>query len=369
MPWSTYKEGPFLQFIAGKELITSPYRAWDEASFSSVQKRKRPAVLSAPSSMTFHSRSSLRNDRGMFAAGTLGSRPINLVGSVSASSSRYSKAEKSATDQAASKLRLRLKDQTWNAATTFGELGETLSFFVGAAKDLRQTYRLAAKGDLLGLSEFYRSYDMHGRRRKPPYKRVADRWLQWRYAVRPLAADLQDVLTEFYRSGATPRVSRSVGRGVEVTNNPNSSSWQTSWGVATLGGTATVTCRYVCTYTLKPALTSWKRLGLLNVPALLWELTPGSFLMDVVLPVGTWLNGLDADVGIEQVSTTKSVKFEIQEELYINGGRSTSTLREYYRLPTEIPSQPLPAWRVSDHDLKNRVADVLALLTQTVKRR
>lgn len=366
MPWFTFKEGPFLQFSAGDLVITSPYREWDESSYSSVQKRARPSNLAAASSMTNYSRETVSNRRGMFAAGTLGARPINLVGSVNASPASYSKTALAARDEAASKLRLHLKDQVWNAATTFGEFGQTLKFFHDATKDLLATYRLARKGDLLGLSEYYRSYDMHGRRRKPVYKRVADRWLQWRYAVRPLLSDLDAVLIEFYRSGAHPRVSRTTGKGAQV--QQDSSSWQTSWGMATRGRLGKVECRYTVTYTLNPSVHSWKRLGLTNAVALAWELTPGSFLLDWILPVGQWLNGLDADVGITSESVTFATKYDIHEEIFINGGRSTSDCRSYVRSLTGIPSQPAPVWRVADYDLKSRMADVLALIVQQVPR-
>jgi len=369
MPWSSSKTGPYLTFWVKTDsfgngyFVTSPYREWSEDSYSSVQKRKRPAVLSAPSSQTNYNRSYVRINRGMFYAGSLGGRPIPLVADPSAMSLNFASTEQSARDIAASKLRMHLKDQVWNAATTFGELHKTLEFFVDTAKDLLATYRLARKGDLLGLSEFYRQYDMYGRRRKPPYKRVANRWLQWRYAVRPLAYDLEDILTEFYLSGARPVVSRTVGKGKDTYTK--STTWATGYtGLATRGERAIVEAKYVCTYTLEPSLTSWKRLGLLNVPALLWELTPGSFLFDWVLPIGTWLNGLDADVGVNAVSTTLAVKYDLFDSIYVNGGQSTSTGKVYSRAIGGIPSQPAPVWRTADYDLKNRMVDVLALLTQ-----
>lgn len=293
-------------------------------------------------------------------------QPMQRLSSVTAGNDpRVVACESDAKRSAAAKLRDRLKNQEWNAATSFGELNKTLEFIADAARDLLHAYRLARRGDILGLADFYQRYDYRGRRRRPPYVRVSNRWLQYRYAVRPLVFDLQDMYNEFLHSDMSPAVRRVTGTGKSQ-----------DLGIIDKGVSAKIpfwaqreaafSGRYVSFVEVDPDIETWKRLGLLNFPALLWELTPGSFLLDWVLPVGDYLNGLDAAIGVTNVATTYSVKTDQNEEFHYNGAVQTASRKTYYRTVEGIPSQPLPRFRVIDKDISAKFLDVAALVTQAL---
>lgn len=341
---------------------------WDQTS---IQRVKPKDLISNPTSLVA-SRNEIRSQLVTLPlyGPELNPWPIQMFGAVNANLNdpRYAGALRSAHDAAATKLRMRLKDQTWNAAQTAAEFRKTLQFVTSASRDLVSAYRLFRKGDIAGLSNFYRQYDYRGRRRKPPDARAGDRWLQWRYAVMPLAYDTQDMLEELYRSDIRPSVQRFGGRQVVALGGVYAEGQvqgQPTWYDFEL----TYSARYTTYVRLNPDLISWKRLGLVNVPALLWELSPGSFLLDWWLPVGTYLSGLDATYGVEEVSTTFATKGSLRESYHQNGAEMTATSRDYSRIVSGIPSQPVPRLRTSDYDLKNRCLDALALLRNVVDSR
>lgn len=356
--------GPFMTYPSGNP---SPYRLYDENGFQTGVSRKRPKDLLANMTalMAYHNQ---RSGAYVWVPELNGSYPTYTFDSVSGNTSAYTALQSTARAQAATKLRSALKDQVWNAAQTFAELGKTMSFFIEASRDLLHAYRLVKKGDVLGLSELYRSYDYRGKRRKPPYVRVANRWLQWRYAVQPVVWDMQDMLEESFRSGANPSVKRFSGKG---TTELNTITWEGQYYKLPAFKSASVQAqaRYVSYVKISADSNTWKRLGLTNGLSLLWELTPGSFLLDWWCPVGQYLSGLDATVGVTNIGTALSESLLVEEQFSMGGAIQTARSKSYTRSIGGIPSQPLPRPRTSDYDLKNRTLDAVALLTQAVHSR
>lgn len=366
MPWSINTLGPVM-VVNGN---ITPWRWWSHASTSTVQKRKRPIDLSLPASQTDLYRQEIRYKNSTVVLPGIGLAPLLQYVPMSASFNESTALEEvaSAKRSAAGRARARLKDQTWNAAQTFAELGKTMSFFVESARDLLHVYRLAKRGDVFGMSDWYRHYDYRGKGRKPPYVRVANRWLQWRYAVQPAVWDLQDALNELYRSPTQSAVTQTEGSARQpVFKVVHNTSYYKTWP-SMVERSGTVRCKYIVRHRMTKEVTDWKRLGLLNLPALLWELTPGSFLFDRVINVGQWLNGLDAAVGttVEQVLYVE--KHAWGEYCHFGGAVQSSVGKSYGRNKTTLPDQPLPRFRPM-YPEKEHLIDVLALLTQAAAAR
>ncbi|UUW21237.1 MAG: maturation protein [Sanya fiers-like virus 10] len=351
---------------------TSTVPVMTRQSSNTTVKRSRPANLLA--NPTPHGALERQLVEGVGRTNKYGSTaPVRTYAAIACNASVLGSEYQAAERRAAAKLRSVMKDQTWNAATTFAELGKTLQFFIETAGYLRHSYRLARSGDVFGLSELYRQYDYKGGRRKPAYKRVANVWLQWRYAIRPLAFDLRDMLQEFHNSNVKPIVFTAKGRAVETYGYVVSQNYPlgAEMGPATLIRSGTVEVCYSAKYSITPEAASWKRLGLWNVPALLWELTPFSFVVDWFLPVGDYLNNLDAAAACELVpsSAFRSTKYSMNEFASFGGGVSNGKLTQYSRELSAIPNQPKPSWQRPKGDLPSKAVDAFALLAQAVKPR
>lgn len=268
----------------------------------------------------------------------------------------------SANNAAISRLYADLKNETWNAAVFFAELGKTTRFFAESAMHLLHAYRLARRGDFLGLSELYQRYDPFGNKRKPAYKRVANIWLQWRYAVRPVVADIQAMLLEYSQSTVNPVVKRITASATEDVGMSQPSVINGHPALKYRSGKVTV--RYVAYYTCTLDDAAWKRMGLWNGLSVLWELTPYSFMVDKVLPIGQYISNLDAAAGVTFKGLCKVEKRSWDAYARYRSGESHAQVREYSRTPVaSLPSLPLPSWK-KPGDPGSSLVDVLALLSQ-----
>jgi hypothetical protein len=84
-----------------------------------------------------------------------------------------------------------------------------------------------------------------------------------------------------------------------------------TWGDFDAGyGTAEVTSKAMTRIDCLPqneAIISLASLGILNPLEVAWEVTPFSFVVDWVYPIGDWLNSLDAMLGYGSAYTSTSV--------------------------------------------------------------
>lgn len=365
MARSYFNYGPYLQRRINGVTSDSTTRAWTVSTYQGGYSRPKPTNLLA--SQTNHSASETRKDTTTVTLPNGNVTPVTDYIAAGNSTSSVAYEIGVADSRAASNLRQVIKDMTWDTAVFGAELGKTLGFFLDTGRHLVQAYRAARRGDVLGLSELYHRYDYRGKRRPPAYKRVANVWLQWRYAVRPALMDLNDALTELYSSGLRPVILTARGQGQEYVDTVLQSG---TWNQLPLmkRRTGYVRVEYGAYYTLSSGH-SLTRLGLTNLPALLWELTPYSFVVDNVLPIGTYLSGLDATYGCTFLAGYKVEAHNWGEHVFWGNGQDHATIKSYSRSPiTSFPGMPPPAFQRPKGDLPSKVVDVIALLSQVVKR-
>jgi len=125
---------------------------------------------------------------------------------------------------------------------------------------------------------------------------------------------------------------------------------------------------------------AFKRLGLLNPVAVLWEVVPLSFVVDWFIPIGTYLASLDAMAGVSIWTSWESLQANT-EYTYLAGASSyvhptepiwsvttysqaTAENRYYIRSISPNLSMPLPTFTLSDS--ANRILDALALSRQAL---
>lgn len=200
----------------------------------------------------------------------------------------------------------RLHDQSVNLGNAIGEGRQTVNLFAtnakrlaGAASDLRSGNLVGAANRLLvdTPSHIIRGQRAFRRDLRRDYPRaLANGWLELQYGWKPLLSDIfgscQFLANRLY---AAPRFKQRASVTQIVSDRRTdviSDNFRSN--VYTEG-------RYTETYIVYYSQSGnhdLASLGLINPAAIAWELTPFSFVVDWALPIGTWLNNLDATYGL-----------------------------------------------------------------------
>lgn len=310
---------PMKTYYSTSNPQTSSYYGWLATGFRGSIKRPRPKDLIR--AMTGHSASRTQREAGYLtyvppsplypgqSYVTQGPPQVAVGDNVGNGLVSYD-AKVSLWNQNDAKVRLRLKNQKWNAATTVAELGQTMSFLATTTRELFDYYRLARKGDFLRLSELYRQRDQRGKRYPPWPVRVSNRYLAYRYAVRPLVADIDGVINTFIRGQVRPVIQSVSAHGSTYASKfAQEPDWQgnPAYPIHYVGEESYTSFRKLY-YEVQPDVQRWKSLGFVNLASVLWEVTPYSFMVDKVLPIGQFINSLDATFGVGLVADLRSDK-------------------------------------------------------------
>jgi len=251
------------------------------------------------------------------------------------------------------KLRLAVKDQKVNMAQTVAEYRQTQDLFANVARDVVKVFHGLRRGDIKSVFETLKI--------KPRQLRgtLANRWLELRYGWMPLLQDLHGSVEELKLAMQRPRFQVIVKTMKETTEETRDLGQMPDGTHGTLWGSWTVRAKVKAYLRIDSHLET--RLGITNPMNLAWELLPYSFVIDWLIPIGDWLNSLDAGIGLTDIYGTVSWR---------NRYLSTSTfgsqiyvIEEYSRsVFTALPDAPLPRWSPSVG--WGRVANAIALLTQ-----
>lgn len=217
--------------------------------------------------------------------------------------------------QSDGRLLQKIKNEKWNLGTFLGELPETQKYLRGVIPRIVTIYRAMRRK--AKDPKFWRNLVRRGKRFLKKRKLrgthrgtgdMAGLWLEFRYAVSPLAYDAQDMLNYLYDSATNMPIFRAASGAEDTFSN----TVKVSGGPVTTKSVKTQV-RSVCYYSAAAEANALKRLGLINLPAVLWELTPLSFVVDMVLPVGDFIGNFDAMVGVTVLSCTRSTRSTMVE--------------------------------------------------------
>jgi len=214
---------------------------------------------------------------------------------------------------------------------------------------------------------------------------LASDYLAFQFGVKPLLSDIDGILQKLAENNAIEFdiVVARTRSGVLPFQNTGSSStyvkvssgYEATWAI-------TVKNKYRIRVSSE-GLHLASSLGLLNIADLAWELTPWSFVIDWFYPIGSYLNRLDAQVGITVLygHQTTFAKWKVLHTSTYGGITTTGSKRsaspekkvQLYSehvscqrvLKTTLPSPPKPTLvnPYSDH----RALLSLALLRQRFK--
>ena len=207
-------------------------------------------------------------------------------------------------DEAYTKARADLAGQVnamrLNLAQAFAERAQTARLFADTAYRVVEMARNLRKGNLPGLVDSIskREADRLKRsvRKQPPDKRLATHWLEIQYGWKPLLQDVYGAARLLADHALERAVQTCVGHGFHKTLVFQAGSAQT------LQPEVIVLKTTKCSISASFQLDSAARAGLaqtgIDNPALLaWELLPYSFVVDWFIPVGNYLEALNAFSG------------------------------------------------------------------------
>lgn len=270
----------------------------------------------------------------------------------------------------------KLKNQHVNLCLAFAERKKTIGLFNDLAAEVK------ASNDR--FKQKHRSV-WNGMRNALPGVRALPRiWLAYQYGFKPLVSDVTGSLIKLNEMEQLPRpywftVKKTIRQQDTVEDrslmfyngNP-------SYPVVASRFTDEI-CHVSLTYSMRfDPLASLASLGIINPFSLAYELLPYSFVLDWALPVGNYLNLLDADAGWDfqygSVGRLKKVEIdgmyaELPPDVQILGGNA-SEMR--HRLDSfsryTLTSSPWPVFPEFENPLsKTHVANAIALLVSSYR--
>lgn len=192
-----------------------------------------------------------------------------------------------------------------DVALMLAESSETMAMLGGALNALRQPWK-----ELLRIPRKFLTWN---KKRKASY--MSSRWLEYRYGIMPLVMDIDD-LRRVYMNGIKRDVSsihRCSSRMV-VTNTTvqsggsysrsSPSYYRFQWRIVH-ETEINLTC-HVYYRTTVPLDTLG--FSLENIPSILWELVPYSFVVDWFFGIGQWLRAVMPKPGHDVLGNTVGIK-------------------------------------------------------------
>lgn len=229
-------------------------------------------------------------------AGVFGESPTMSAGPV-VSAAEYSAMVRTAQN----KLLERVKHQKINLMHAYAERAQTKALVADSLMKLAKAVGRVRKGDVLGAAKALGVSPRVQRApgRKSARKHVASNWLELQYGWKPLVSDIY---------GAAEAYQRFLQKRPQVEKATSQASAQDfrTWGpFETATNTRTeyrqeeVTVKFGAYFSASGGTSkTLSELGITNPAMVAWELLPWSFVVDWFLPVGDFLNNLDATQGV-----------------------------------------------------------------------
>lgn len=252
-------------------------------------------------------------------------------------------------------LRAKIKDQNVNLAQSLAEYRQVSTMFIGAARDILGTLRSLRNGR--ALRELVRVLENPRTRAD---RLVANYWLQYQYGLKPLISDIYGVaesMTKKLQEGVLMSVSAQRASRKEKTTN-----YFVSGTPVERFGAAESQIHGKAYYTIRDAnLKGLTAYGILNPLHLGWELIPFSFVVDWLIPVGSYLSSLDALNGTSAITTYYVRRDRRSGFTSIHGGTHQVIQTSYTRFTGGSLPMPQLSYQPSTSYIK--VANGIALLT------
>lgn len=287
-------------------------------------------------------------------------------------------------DQALIKARTAMKRGDLNLGVAFAERNRTAQLVGDTAKQLVKSVRSLRRGDFPGAARAL-GLTKPGR---PRGSSVPQRWLELQYGWKPLLSDVYGSVNALAERDRRDWIVTGLGRTKEEIDtekiyDPGETS-NPKWSGSAKG-------KYGCYIRIdaipeNDLLLSFSSLGLTNPLLIAWELVPFSFVADWFLPVGSFLESLDAMLGygpsycsisqlmkctttVHGVSQPKRIRnngYAMQHDEDWSTQRSEVTLdRSAFINYVPLPTMP----RIKDGRSLGHMANALSLLVSAFSKR
>lgn len=264
----------------------------------------------------------------------------------------------------------RISNLKVNMAQVYAERQKTIDLVAKSCKQLAVWYRSLRRGRNPFTGE-----TCNGRN-------ASNLWLQYAYGWTPLVSDVYSAMDAL--KGVEPKLKLSLSRranGAELEVKQSGYGYVQGHRVL---NEVHVSSRSSCRTTVSglfeikdPSLLTANYVGLTNPALLVWELLPYSFVVDWFLPIGAWLESLNALAGLSvreaSITRTNVINWSGMSKLALTGSyqsKATSVcdinqVSKCKKRELGLPSLPLPTFRSpvsTSHALTG-----LALLRQAFK--
>jgi len=282
-----------------------------------------------------------------------------------------------------------IKDAEWQAPVFVAEGKKAIDMILGVAKSLSLVIRNLRRGNLVGaLAELGLKPNPRARRRfnrlfgDDPSKAAANAWLQYKYGWIPLLLDAKSAAETFAELVAKdrnlPRISSvSMVKKSDFLSTALFSGQPSGSGKIAIYYQGVVSRRYKVAYKVNP-LDALGSFGLLNPVSVFWELVPLSFVADWFVPIGNYLQHLDANLRYTFLSGLSSTKVSIDGIAYMTAGDGVNfsvgdadTFSSLSVVAVKMSVLPTPSVKDIRFDPKlglHRLISGVALLRQNAKR-
>lgn len=209
---------------------------------------------------------------------------------------------------------LKVRDQKFNAALALAEADKSAALIGNRVTSLYRAYSSFRKGNFKQAA--------HHLEIKPPRsgKGSANNWLEYQYGWMPLLHDIYGAHEELRRPFRQRNLRIGVKSRVSSEDRVENVSVFNPFKVKSV-----IRYRFrtqVCLWyeVQNEALLTASATGLVNPLEIAWELTPWSFVVDWMLPVGDVLGALTATSGVTFVSGTRTLTTEANCQDVLEGG-------------------------------------------------
>lgn len=272
---------------------------------------------------------------------------------------------------------LRVKDQKVNLGVVFAERKRTADLILGTAKQISDSIHFLKRGNISGAAS---ALGVKPRKFNGTKKSMSSRWLELQYGWKPLLHDVYGAAEALARLQDRPNVTRLSFSKTHRWGSQDPVTFEGCKGVRTTKGKYT---RKVVYYfaTQSQVHQDLASLGIYNPLSIAWEILPYSFIVDWFIPIGNFIDSLDATIGLsfQKGSSTSFKKWRstisFNRAVGKPGGPSSKAecdakaSYDYVKcVRTSLSSFPLP--HLPSFDLRitpTRAANALALIFQRTK--
>jgi hypothetical protein len=201
----------------------------------------------------------------------------------------------SLTNIALTSCRSNLKDMKVDLGTAFGERNQTARLIGDTASRIARAVRNLRRGNIRNAM---RDLGMSSKRGAPRGSNWTKNWLELQYGWKPLLSDVFgacDALSKRDKDDWMVTAKGTAGR------KPFGTFAQRGTGLSWYDSASRYELGVFVRADAWPsrAFASLSSVGVTNPLNVAWELVPYSFVVDWFLPIGGWINSLDATIGFE----------------------------------------------------------------------